>query len=100
MRPRVSIQIHGLILDRGRSIASIGSRILPLTGTEFSILEFMALHAGAVVSREQITREIWGIRGHIPSNVIDVHIKNLRKKIQSRKSPEIETIRGKGYRLG
>jgi DNA-binding response OmpR family regulator len=73
---------------------------LDLTAKEFSILEFLLHNKGSAVSRFNMAEHVWGedFDPFSMSNFIDVHIKNLRKKISSRKDPSIiRTIRGIGF---
>jgi len=68
-----------------------------LTAREFTMLEFFLLHPGQVISREQLLSRVWGL-GHDPaSNVVDVYISYLRKKLCN---DLIHRVRGMGYRLG
>lgn len=74
---------------------------LNLTAKEFAVLEYLALHSGQVVTRTMLMEHIWGNDFDTFSNVIDVYIKNLRKKIGKHiETIMITTIRGKGYILG
>lgn len=76
----------------GRAIA-IGSR-------EFNILEFLARHAGQVVTRTMMLEKIWNYHFDPGSNVVDVHIGRLRRKLEDGfPSPILHTVRGAGYRL-
>lgn len=73
---------------------------IPLTLKEFSMLEYLMCHSNQVISREQILFNLWGFDFDTFSNVVDVHIKNLRKKIDRNNRKKIlETIRGVGYRI-
>ena len=67
---------------------------------EFRLLEFLARHAGEVVSRRVIFENVWGYYFDPGANLINVHIARLRKKLEmpGRPSP-ISTIKGEGYRL-
>lgn len=77
-----------------------GEREIPLTSKEFSLLEFLMRNAGQVVNREQIIAHVWDYDFDSFSNVVDVHIKNLRKKLEDKgRERLIETVRGAGYRL-
>ena len=71
---------------------------LNLTAKEFKILEFMMKHAGDVVSREMILSNVWDFAFDSFSNVVDVHIKNLRKKI-NKYDELLETVHGMGYKI-
>jgi DNA-binding response OmpR family regulator len=75
-------------------------REIPLTTKEFSLLEFLMRNVNQVVNREQIIAHVWDYDFDSFSNVVDVHIKNLRKKLEDKGEEKlIETIRGAGYRL-
>lgn len=71
---------------------------IPLTGREYAILEYLIKNAGAVLSREQIQSGVWGYDYEGVSNMIDVYIKNLRKKLDDGFDKKlIHTIRYLGY---
>lgn len=70
-----------------------------LTLKEFSLLEYLMRHPGQVMNREQITNNIWDFSFDSFSNVVDVHITNLRKKIGDKNGKILETVRGVGYRI-
>jgi DNA-binding response OmpR family regulator len=72
---------------------------ISLTVKEFSLLEYLMRHPNQVISRNQIIDHLWGYDFISGSNIVDVHIKNLRKKINNRKSKILETVRGMGYRV-
>ena len=75
-------------------------RELPLTLKEFGLLEYLMRHPDQVLTREQILDHLWDFAFDSFSNVVDVHIKNLRKKIDGESNEKIlETIRGVGYRI-
>lgn len=73
-----------------------------LTRKEFDLLHYLALHKNRVLTRMQLTEHIWGdvMEEDYDSNYIDVHIKNLRKKLSAFTGTDwLETVRGIGYRL-
>lgn len=73
---------------------------IKLTLKEFSLLEYLMRHPNQVVNREQILDNMWDFGFDSFSNIIDVHIKNLRKKLEDNKRENLlETIRGVGYKL-
>lgn len=73
---------------------------LNLTLKEFNLLEYLMRHADQVLTREQILDHLWDFAFDSFSNVVDVHIKNLRKKIDGAHHEKLlETIRGVGYRI-
>lgn len=94
------ITVGDLTVKPANHEAKIGSIALDLTAKEFSVLEYLALHHGEAVTRSMLMEHIWGSEFDTFSNVIDVYIKNLRKKIgKLTKNSLITTIRGKGYIL-
>ena len=78
-----------------------GAITVPLTPREFSLLEYLLRHPGEVVSRERLLDHVWDSHYDGLSNVVDVHIANLRRKLEIPDGPDpIETVRGAGYRIG
>jgi two-component system response regulator VicR len=92
---------HGLRLDEeGRSVTLDGNDF-PLTRLEFDLIQYLLLHRGQVLTREQLLSQAWGYDFVGDTRAVDSAIKRLRKKFQNQK-PEtifIETIRGFGYRM-
>jgi len=74
---------------------------IELTPKEFALLEYLMLNAGHEVSRSAIIHHVWKLSADTMTNVVDVYINYLRKKIDV-DSPErlIHTVRGTGYRIG
>jgi DNA-binding response OmpR family regulator len=72
---------------------------VPLTVKEYAILEYCMRHTNQVLTRDQIMAHVWDHAFDSFSNVIDVHIKNLRKKLQNNNEILLETIHGVGYQL-
>lgn len=94
------LTVHDLTLDTGRHTVARGSDIIDLSAKEFAILEYMMMNKGIVLSREKIENHIWNFDYAGGSNVIDVYIRYLRKKIDDGYDVKlIHTIRGKGYVL-
>ncbi|KVL21179.1 response regulator transcription factor [Burkholderia sp. MSMB1826] len=90
-----------LALDLVRRRATLGARELALLPTESRVLEFMMRNAGRVLTRTMIFEAVWGCRFDPGTNLIDVHIGRLRKKVnRPGAAPLIRTIRGSGYMLG
>ncbi len=78
-----------------------GGRPVTLSSTEFDLLALMLRHQGRVLSREQILSSVWGYQHDPATNVVDVYIGYLRRKLSSPDDPApIFTVRGVGYRLG
>ncbi|NIP58461.1 MAG: hypothetical protein GWM92_09985 [Gemmatimonadetes bacterium] len=73
---------------------------MDLTPKEFQLLEYFLLHAEEVVRRTELLEKVWDLHFDPMSNVVDVHVANLRKKLRSDGgSPLVHTIRGVGYVL-
>ena len=86
-----------LTLDVARRKAQIDGAAVDLTDREFRLLHHLLLHAGEVVTRESILSEVWGYNFDPRSNVVDVCVRRLRKKLGPR--APIETVRHVGYRV-
>ena len=71
--------------------------LVRLTAKEYQVLELLALNKGRIFTREEILERIWGPGFESDSNLVDVYIKNLRKRLHEK---VIETVRGLGYRVG
>ncbi|TSA35022.1 MAG: DNA-binding response regulator [Porphyromonadaceae bacterium] len=96
------IKINELDIDLDKRLVFCKEHQLPLTRKEYDILVFLVLNKNRVVTRLQISEHIWGdiIEENYNSNYIDVHIKNLRKKIADQSEADyLETIRGVGFRF-
>jgi len=100
---------HGdLELHRIEHKVMRGGRTIQLTAKEFSLLEFLLLHQGECVSRGQLLAEVWQMPEETGTNVVDVYVNYLRRKVEDGAAHEahssrgglIETVRGSGYRLG
>jgi DNA-binding response OmpR family regulator len=90
----------GVALDRLRHVASVNDRRLDLTPKEFQLLEYFLLHPEEVVRRTTLLEKVWDMHFDPESNVVDVHIKNLRRKLrEATGDPLLETVRGVGFCL-
>jgi two-component system copper resistance phosphate regulon response regulator CusR len=95
------LQVDDLRLDTATRRAFRGARPIALTTKEFAVLEVLMRLAGTVVTRERLSRHAWDDNHDPASNVIDVYIARLRRKIDmADEAPLLETVRGAGYRLG
>jgi DNA-binding response OmpR family regulator len=74
-------------------------RDVPLTLKEFGLLEYFMRHPNQVVNREDLLNHLWDFNYVGFSNVVDVHVKNLRRKLDANGESVLETVRGIGYRL-
>jgi carnitine 3-dehydrogenase len=89
---------HMLIhVDLATRRAFLADREIDLTPTEFSILELLMRHDGQVVTRKMLCEHVWGFEWDGPTNVIEVHVTRLRKKLDRDGGSRINTIRGRGY---
>jgi len=94
--------VNGLEIDLDKRQISSGGNIIILTRKEYDILSFLILNKNRVVTRLQISEHIWGdiIEENYNSNYIDVHIKNLRKKLGEFINGDfLETVRGIGFQF-
>lgn len=95
------LQVGDLALDTAARAARRGARAIPLTTKEFAVLEVLMRHPGTVLTRERISEHAWDENYDPFSNVIDVYVGRLRRKIDHPgEAPLLETVRGAGYRLG
>jgi DNA-binding response OmpR family regulator len=95
------LHIADLELDRVRRTVRRNERDIELTPKEFGLLEYLMLNAGNNVSRSAIIHHVWKLSSDTMTNVVDVYINYLRKKIDSDDSESlIRTVRGAGYRIG
>jgi DNA-binding response OmpR family regulator len=94
------LQIGELTLNPKTQEVHMGNKKLDLTLKEFRILEFFMNNFDAVITRQKIIDHLWDSDLDQFSRVMDVHINNLRNKLQKHKhGPILETVRGVGYRL-
>jgi two-component system, OmpR family, response regulator len=94
------LRVNGVELDLVRRTASYHGKALALQPTEFRVLEFMMRHAGQILTRTMIFEAVWGCRFDPGTNLIDVHVGRLRKKIQDSCGISMfKTVRGAGYML-
>lgn len=95
-----AILTHGPIeLDQRDHTVRLHGRIVELTTTEFRLLEYLMRRPTAVISREELARHVWADGIDRRSNVIDVYIGYLRKKLGAGDFPVVRTVRGSGYTL-
>jgi len=90
-----------LVIDINERRVFRADNEVQLTHTEFDLLSFLASHAGKVLSREKILNSVWGYEYPIETRVIDVHVRNLRRKIEADPSHPlyILAVPGVGYRF-
>jgi DNA-binding response OmpR family regulator len=101
-QPSNTLEVGPLLLDLGQRTASVGGVTLELTASEFSVLELFALKPGVTWSRTQLAEHLYNEESDRDSNVIDVFVARLRRKLDAAGLPGnelIRTQRGAGYRF-
>ena len=95
-----SLQVADLKLDPATHFASRAEAPLDLTAREYSLLEYLMRNLNRLITREMVIQNLWNYDKAITSNVVDVYIRRLRRKVDDPNEIKlIETIRGAGYRL-
>jgi two-component system, OmpR family, copper resistance phosphate regulon response regulator CusR len=90
------VRVGGLALDLARRQARLGDKVSDLSDREFRLLLFLMQHVGEVISRERLLSEVWGYDFDPRSNVVDVCVRRLRRRLGP--NAPIETVRNAGYR--
>ncbi len=94
------IEVGDIVLDPSTHNVTRAGIGIPLTSREFALAEYLMRHAGEVLSRTDLLEHVWDANYDGLSNVVDVHIANLRRKLdQPGAAPVISTVRGVGYRF-
>jgi DNA-binding response OmpR family regulator len=94
------LKLGNLELDTISHRAKRGQREIELTAKEYALLEYLLRHPGRPLSRTLIRENIWGYDYFGASNVVDVYIRHLRRKLEARgDAPLIRTVRGVGYKI-
>ena len=97
---QTTVELGPLRLDLLSREARRGGRTLDLLPREFQLLGYLVRHAGLVVTRSMLLQDVWGYRFEPRSNVVDVHMGKLRRKVDPPDEPLlIRSVRGSGYRL-
>jgi DNA-binding response OmpR family regulator len=93
------IEVGDLKLDLARRQARRGETSIDLSPREFDLLLALVRAEGRTLSRTELLRDVWGIEGEPATNLVDVHIGRLRRKLDAHGPSLIHTVRGEGYRL-
>ena len=101
-RPREAVstelKIRGITVAPSNKTVTYKEKEITLTLKEFSILEYLMLNSNQVITRDQILDHVWDFEANAFSNIVDVHVTNLRKKLERAGAKNIlETIRGIGF---
>lgn len=92
-------RIGALEIDVAARLACVAGRPLTLTAREFDLLAWLVQHQGRCLRRDDILAEVWGIDYDTNTNILDVHVCSLRRKLRAgRVTGLIQTVRGVGYR--
>jgi DNA-binding response OmpR family regulator len=86
-----------LVLDLARHQARVDGQLVDLSDREFRLLLYLGDHPGEIVSRERLLSEVWGYHFDPRSNVVEVCVRRVRRKLGA--TTAIETVRNGGYRL-
>lgn len=94
------LQVADLVLDPATHTVSRGGKRIDLTAKEFSLLEYLMRYPNHLITREMAEEHLWSYTRMVASNVVDVYIRRLRRKIDDPCEVKLlETIRGAGYRI-
>ena len=94
------LEVGDLVLDTRTRVIRRGEIEADLPSREFALLEYLMRHADQVLTRQQILDAVWGFGFESASNVVDVYVRYLRRKLDRPGMPSaIETVRGAGYRV-
>jgi DNA-binding response OmpR family regulator len=91
------IQVADVTIDLGRREVRVHGEPIPFTTREFELLQYLAEHPGLALSRQQILDGVWGYDWFGDERTVDVHLAQVRKKLDG--AVRIDTVRGIGYRL-
>ena len=93
----VVLRVGNVEVDTGRRETKVAGVVVPLTAREFDLLQFLASNLGLVLSRHQLLDGVWGVDWYGDERTIDVHVRQLRKKLGE--ALPLTTVWGVGYRL-
>lgn len=89
-----------IVLDEQRHVARVADQVMDLTAREFAFLAYLIRHCGQVVTRQQILDAVWGAEPDVYSNVVDLYVYYLRRKLATvGRDKRLRTVRGVGYSL-
>lgn len=95
-----TLQVGDLFMDTAKREVSRAGQAIDLTPREYAVLEYLMRHPNQVLTRDQIAEHVWNFDFYNESNVVDVYIGYIRRKIdQGHDTPLIQTVRGVGYRI-
>jgi DNA-binding response OmpR family regulator len=98
--PQITLTVGNIRLDRGKRLVAVQGHAVELTGKEYSLLEYLLLNRGRIVTRHEIAEHVWDEHFDPFSNLIEVYVGRLRQKIDAlspRQPSFLKTRRGEGY---
>lgn len=96
--PANILSISDLVLDKDSKAVTRAGKVIVLTATEYRLLEYLMQHMNRIITRVDILEEVWGMDFNLSTNVVDVYLNYLRKKIDKTFTPKlIHTVIGMGY---
>jgi two-component system copper resistance phosphate regulon response regulator CusR len=99
--PQITLRVGDIRLDRGKRSVEVRGRLVELTAKEYSLLEYLLLNRGRIVTRREIAEHVWDEHFDPFSNLIEVYVGRLRQKIDAFSQPGepsfLTTRRGEGY---
>jgi len=99
-RSMEKVHVGDLTLHRVHHEVHCHGKLVTLTARQYALLEFLAMRAGETVTRPLLLEHVWHLRFDPGSNVVDVHVAQLRKRLrESGSTVDIRTVRGEGYAL-
>lgn len=100
-RPDTTLRHGGLTIDLISRRVTHGAHAIRLSNTEFELLACFVQHVGTVLTRQELQRAVWGYRHDLATNVVDVYVGYLRRKVVGPEGPllSITALRSRGYRL-
>jgi two-component system OmpR family response regulator len=96
---RSATVVGDLRLDEDTRTVSRDGQVIALTPTEYELLRYFVRNANRVLSREHLLTQVWGMDFGSSSNLVDMYVSYLRKKIDAGRTPMLQTVRGAGYAL-
>ncbi len=93
------VKVQDLVIDSSKHEVTRKGKKIALTLKEYAVLEYFMINANTVITREQLLEHCWDFAYSAFSNITDVYVRQLRKKLQDNNEKYIETIRGVGYKF-
>ncbi|HZZ98820.1 MAG TPA: response regulator transcription factor, partial [Candidatus Saccharimonadia bacterium] len=98
-----TLTVADLTLDTMTYEVKRDGKVIKLSSKEFSLLEYLMLHANTILTKQQIIGHVWDYDADVLQNTVEVYMRNLRKKIDqpfAKQKPLLHTVRGFGYKIG